>query len=121
MCFLIGTSGDSLVFYLLVATSNDGNNTSTYSNFTVTGLTDPTVTWASATGDGFTNDTISVPVANLAMIKVEGTLGKDPVSFAADTAKNGWAMVSYAAIPEPTTATLSLPTPASPAARRRRR
>ena len=113
------TTGGEIVFYLLVATSTDGGNTANYANFTVTGLDDAAVTWATATGNGFDSSVTSVPVANLAMIRVEGTLTENPVTFAANAAKNGWAMVSY--IPEPATATLSLLALVGLAARRRRK
>ena len=96
-----------------------GNAAANYANFTVTGLDDAALTWATATGNGFDSSVTSVPVANLAMIRVEGTLTEIPVTFAANAAKNGWAMVSY--IPEPATATLSLLALAGLAARRRRK
>ena len=95
------------------------NAVANYANFTVTGLDDAAVTWATATGNGFDSSVTSVPVANLAMIRVEGTLTEIPVTFAANAAKNGWAMVSY--IPEPATATLSLLALPGLAARRRRK
>ena len=95
-----------------------GNAVANYANFTVTGLDDAAVTRATATGNGFDSSVTSVPVANLAMIRVEGTLTEIPVTFAANAAKNGWAMVSY--IPEPATATLSLLALAGLAARRRK-
>lgn len=111
--------GSDIAFYLLVATTKDGNNNASYQNFTVSGLTGATVTWASATGDGFNDTAVSAAVANLTMIKVTGKLAQNEVQFAANASKNGWAMVSYT-VPEPTTATLSLLALAGLAARRRR-
>ncbi len=97
-------TADEVIFYLLVATSKDGNNTAIYSNFTVAGLTDAVISWATADGSGYTDNSVTavtLPVNNLGLIKVEGTLGAETVTFAADAAKNGWAMVAYNAIPEP--------------------
>ncbi len=115
-------AGQDIVFYLLVATTNV-DNSAAYNNFSVTGLADSSVSWAAANGDGFNTSTINTPCANLAMIKVEGTLTNEGVKFASTSAKNGWAMVAYTtpSVPHPASATLSLLALAGLASRRRRK
>lgn len=121
------TQGAEMVFYLLATTSSHENvdaNKAPYplTNLTVTGLTDSTFSWALCGGNGYesASTTFSVPQNQVALIKVTGTLGSDPVVFSSTSNKNAWAMAAYTVVPEPATATLSLLALAGMAARRRR-
>lgn len=90
-------------------------------NFTVSGLADQVVTYATNTGDGFTTTaTFSSAAKELTMIKVTGTVTSNSIVMASTTAKNGWQTISYVVTPEPATATLSLLALAALASRRKR-
>ena len=114
------TIGDSMCFFFVVAMSNEDVSHS-YSGFNITGLANSSVQWADATGTGYNESSVNAANNQLTIIKVTGELVSDAVSFSSDNAKNGWSMASYTAIPEPTTATLSLLALAGLAARRRRK
>ncbi|MGN0837129.1 MAG: PEP-CTERM sorting domain-containing protein [Akkermansia sp.] len=117
------TAGTEVVFYLLAAASNEGNNTDSISSITVGGLNDGyTVSWALREGTGYTT-TATIPNNELGLIKVTGTLTENTaVSFVTNASKSGWAMAAYTAVvPEPATATLSLLALTGLAARRRRK
>ena len=68
----------------------------TMNNFSVTGLTDATVSYATNGGDGFSSSAaFSDGAAAITMIKIEGTLNGSDIRMTSTTARNGWQTISY--------------------------
>ncbi len=68
----------------------------TMNNFSVTGLTDATVSYATNGGDGFSSTAaFSDGAAAITMIKIEGTLNGSDIRMTSTTARNGWQTISY--------------------------
>lgn len=85
------TAGDAIVFYLSVS-----SNVSTLSNFSVTGLGEATLSYASNNGSGFSSTpTYSNGSSAITIVKVVGKVTSSQVVFASTTAKNAWQTVSY--------------------------
>ena len=85
------TVGDSLCFYFVVAMS-DEDVSHNYSGFNVSGLTNSTIHWSTATSTGYLESDVDAPNNQLAIIKVTGELSNDAVSFSSNNAKNGWSI-----------------------------
>ncbi len=96
-------------------------------SITTTGISGATFQYATYGGDGFTDTaTFSSGKGMSTLVKMTGTLEGDTLTISSTNGKNGFGMValkgiSTDAVPEPTTATLSLLALAGLAARRRRR
>ena len=95
-------SGQLMAFYLVVAASSR-DLSGPYNSFSVSGLSSVEVSWARADGTGFeANGAISIANGTLGLIKVVGVLEEElSVVFSSDVAKNGWSMIAYDAVPEP--------------------
>lgn len=109
--------GEKVVLYYMLSAA--GGETQ---NVTVVGLENMTLTWATAADSGYNTTNIKLQTDYLGLVKIEGTLTANQViTLSSDGGRNGFAMIAYTAIPEPTTATLSLLALAGLAARRRRK
>ena len=83
--------GDNIVFYLSVS-----SNSTTLNNFSVTGLAEAAISYASNNGSGFSSTaTYSSGTGAITIVKVVGKVTSSPVVFASTTAKNGWQTISY--------------------------
>ncbi len=114
--------GDNVVFYFLVAASAQ-DQTNQYNSFSYSGLSNATMSYATSTGDGFSDGTIALPNNTYGLIRVEGEIENlSEVKFTTEVPKNGWAMAAYEVmpVPEPATASLSLLGLAALMMRRRR-
>ncbi len=111
--------GDTVTIYLTV-----GSAVSTVTGVTLTGLTDYSISYATADGDGFSDTASFSEGANsITLLKVTGTLTSDEtVTATTDQEKDGFGFValSASAVPEPATATLGLLALGALALRRRR-
>ncbi len=111
--------GDTVTIYLTV-----GSAVSTVTGVTLTGLTDYTISYATADGDGFSDTaTFSEGANSITLLKVTGTLtSTETVTATTNVYKDGFGFVALAAsaVPEPATATLGLLALGALALRRRR-
>ncbi|MBS7408696.1 MAG: hypothetical protein KIG47_06275, partial [Prevotellamassilia sp.] len=83
--------GDAIVFYLSLS-----SNQTSLSNFSVTGLNETTISYASNNGSGFSSTpTYSSGTRAITIVKVVGKVTSNPVVFSSTTAKNGWQTISY--------------------------
>ena len=112
------SAGDGFTAYLIL-----GQYGSSLNSFTVAGLDNTTISYATATGVGFSSDAAFSGAGAATLVKVTGNLTDDSVVFTTNGHKVGYGMLAtkYDVIPEPTTATLSLLALAGLAARRRRK
>ena len=95
------SAGDQVVFYALITSRANALTNST--NFAATGLSNVTYSYATNTGTGFgSTKTFSNGLKDYSLVKIEGTLesGKS-VQLSCDVVKNGWGMIAYSAVPEP--------------------
>ena len=84
-------AGDAIVFYLSLS-----SNQTTLNNFSVTGLNEAAISYASNNGSGFSSTaTYSSGTGAITIVKVVGKVTSSPVVFASTTAKNGWQTISY--------------------------
>lgn len=84
-------AGDAIVFYLSLS-----SNQTTLNNFSVTGLDEAAISYASNNGSGFSSTaTYSSGTGAITIVKVVGKVTSSPVVFASTTAKNGWQTISY--------------------------
>ena len=94
MSFTLSSSydvGDAIVFYLSLS-----SNQTSLSNFSVTGLDDATISYASNNGSGFSSTpTYSSGTRAITIVKVVGQVTSNPVVFSSTTPKNGWQTISY--------------------------
>ncbi|MCC8020366.1 MAG: PEP-CTERM sorting domain-containing protein [Akkermansia sp.] len=113
------SEGDTVTIYLTV-----GSAVSTVTSVTLTGLTDYSISYATADGDGFSDSaTFSEGANSITLLKVTGTLtSAGTVTATTDQYKDGFGFValSASAVPEPATATLGLLALGALALRRRR-
>ncbi len=113
------SEGDTVTIYLTV-----GSAVSTVTEVTLTGLTDYSISYATADGDGFSETaTFSSGGEVATLLKVTGTLTSDEtVTVQTDQINDGFGFValSASAVPEPATATLGLLALGALALRRRR-
>ncbi|MCD8071155.1 MAG: PEP-CTERM sorting domain-containing protein [Akkermansiaceae bacterium] len=111
--------GDTVTIYLTV-----GSAVSTVTGVTLTGLTDYSISYATADGDGFSDSaSFSEGAGSITLLKVTGTLTSDEtVTATTNQEKDGFGFValSASAVPEPATATLGLLALGALALRRRR-
>ena len=85
------TAGDAIVFYLSVS-----SNVLRLNNFSVTGLNEAAISYASNNGSGFSSTaTYSSDPGAITIVKVVGKVTSRPVVFASTTEKNAWQTVSY--------------------------
>ncbi len=86
------TAGDAIVFFLSVS-----SNVSTLSNFSVTGLDEAVLSYASNNGSGFSfTPTYSRDASAITIVQVVGKVTSSrEVVFASTTDKNAWQTVSY--------------------------
>ena len=85
------TAGDAIVFYLSVS-----SNVLPLNNFSVTGLNEAAISYASNNGSGFSSTaTYSSDPGAITIVKVVGKVTSSPVEFASTTEKNAWQTVSY--------------------------
>lgn len=85
------TAGDAIVFYLSVS-----SNVLPLNNFSVTGLDEAALSYASNNGSGFSSTaTYSSDPGAITIVKVVGKVTSSPVVFASTTEKNAWQTVSY--------------------------
>ena len=92
------SAGQELVFYVFV-TANDES----MKNLSVTGFNnDVKFSYATDIGNGF-SDTASWSDSNkdFTLVKIEGTLASTTIGMTSTTAKNGFGMLAYSAVPEP--------------------
>ena len=83
--------GDAIVFYLSLS-----SNQTSLSTFSVTGLDDATISYASNNGSGFSSTpTYSSGTRVITIVKVVGQVTSNPVVFSSTTPKNGWQTISY--------------------------
>lgn len=83
--------GDNIVFYLSVS-----SNSTTLNNFSVTGLNEAAISYASNNGSGFSSTaTYSSGTGAITIVKVVGKVTSNSVVFASTTAKNAWQTVAY--------------------------
>lgn len=117
-----GLLGKAVVFYLAISCGDVDQQTDSLTSITVSGLSNASVSYATATGNGFisTLNANETGYQKLTLVKITGTV-TDTITFEEDVAKNGWAMAAWKVIPEPSTAALSLLALAGLAARRRRK
>ena len=110
--------GNTITMYAMV-TARTGDLT----GFTVSGINNQTVTYATNNGTGFSDTAaFSTGARALTMIKITGEITDASLILTpAAGQKSGFQSVAYQIVPEPTTATLSLLALAGLAARRRRR
>ena len=94
MTFTLSSSydvGDAIVFYLSLS-----SNQTSLSNFSVTGLNETTISYASNNGSGFSSTpTYSSGIGAITIVKVVGQVTSNPVVFSSTTPKNGWQTISY--------------------------
>ncbi len=111
--------GDTVTIYLTVSARD-----TTVTEVTLTGLTDYTISYATADGDGFSDTaTFSEGANSITLLKVTGTLtSTETVTATTNVYKDGFGFVALAAsaVPEPATATLGLLALGALALRRRR-
>ncbi|MCD7798122.1 MAG: PEP-CTERM sorting domain-containing protein [Akkermansiaceae bacterium] len=111
--------GDTVTIYLTV-----GSAVSTVTGVTLTGLTDYSISYATADGDGFSSEaSFSEGADSITLLKVTGTLtSAETVTATTNVTKDGFGFValSASAVPEPATATLGLLALGALALRRRR-
>lgn len=109
--------GNTITMYAMV-TARAGALT----GFTVTGLDNQTVTYATNGGNGFSDTAVfSAKARELTMVKITGVITEEYLVLTpAEGKKSGFQSVAYQIIPEPATATLSLLALCGLAARRRR-
>ncbi|MCD7799485.1 MAG: PEP-CTERM sorting domain-containing protein [Akkermansiaceae bacterium] len=112
-------AGDTVTIYLTVSARD-----TTVTAVTLTGLTDYSISYATADGDGFSETATFSSGADVAtLLKVTGTLtDAETVTVQTDQANDGFGFValSASAVPEPATATLGLLALGALALRRRR-
>ncbi len=113
------SEGDTVTIYLTV-----GSGVSTVTSVTLTGLTDYSISYATADGDGFSETATFSSGSDVAtLLKVTGTLtSAETVTVQTDQKKDafGFVALSASAVPEPATATLGLLALGALALRRRR-
>lgn len=116
--FSSATVGDSITMYAMV-TAYAGN----VSSFSVTGLDNLEISYASNSGDGFSSTaTFSDGAKQITMIKITGEITENNVVLTpSQTNKSGFQSVAYQIVPEPSTAALSLLALAGLVVRRRRK
>lgn len=109
--------GNTITMYAMVTA-----RTGALTGFTVTGLENQTVTYATNSGNGFSDTAVfSANERELTMVKITGVITEDSLVLTpAAGKKSGFQSVAYQIIPEPATATLSLLALCGLAARRRR-
>ncbi len=112
-------AGDTVTIYLTVSARD-----TTVTEVTLTGLTDYSISYATADGDGFSETATFSSGGDVAtLLKVTGTLtDAETVTVQTDQANDGFGFVALAAsaVPEPATATLGLLALGALALRRRR-
>ncbi|MCC8021655.1 MAG: PEP-CTERM sorting domain-containing protein [Akkermansia sp.] len=112
-------AGDTVTIYLTVSARDTA-----VTSVTLTGLTDYSISYATADGDGFSSEVTFSSGADVAtLLKVTGTLtDAETVTVQTDQANDGFGFVALAAsaVPEPATATLGLLALGALALRRRR-
>lgn len=110
-------TGDSFTLYLAFYAQ-----TGKVSNFTCSGLTDAIYSYSRTGGSGWSSSPTYSATSYLTFMKIEGKVSESPITFSATGGKASLSFMAYSdAIPEPTTATLSLLALAGLAARRRRK
>lgn len=108
--------GNSITMYAMVTARASALN-----GFTVSGLDNQTVTYATNGEDGFTDTAVfSANSRELTMVKITGVITEADLVLTPTGNKSGFQSVAYQIIPEPATATLSLLALCGLAARRRR-
>ena len=118
--------GDAAVGSTLTMYVTSTGHSNTLTSFDVTGLADASIAYAANNGNGFSESAVySEGAKTITMFKVTGTITDEAVALAPGVGvKTGFQTVAYSvvapAVPEPTTATLSLLALAGLAARRRR-
>lgn len=113
---LVINEASSITMYVS-ATAKGGN----LGDFSVSGLTNTTMSYATNGGDGFAETpTFSSGAGAITIIKITGNISTEPIVLSSTSGKNGWQSISYKVTPEPATATLSLLALAGLAARRKR-
>ncbi len=84
-----GAVGQQGTFYMFTSSCDFTAN-----GFGVSGLSDTTISYASATGDGWDN-VVTDGAKNLTLYKVTGTITGDTVTFTNSIGKNGWSAGAY--------------------------
>ena len=95
------SAGDSIVLYALV-TSRQVALTSS-EGLVVSGITNAVFSYATNSGSDFSSTaSYSANAKDYTLVKISGKLGSNKiVNLSSNAAKNGWGMIAYSAVPEP--------------------